>query len=99
MTLLVPRDAAGDLLAGARRRLDRVEAVRGVERMEVGGVRPGLNDVRVEVTAELRVAVDLSGDSADAAAAVADRLGEGFGVRSVAVAAVESVRGPERKTD
>jgi hypothetical protein len=42
MTLLVPRDAAGDLLAGARRRLDRVEAVRGVERMEVGGVRPGV---------------------------------------------------------
>jgi len=57
MTVLVNRDAPGDLAAGVEGRIAAVEAVESVEVVDLRGVRPGLNDLRVEVRADLRVHV------------------------------------------
>ena len=83
LTVDVPRDAAGDLAAGVTTVLRRVDAVETVEAVDVTGLTPRLNDLRAEVTAELRLAVeadDPDGDAADAA------LAEGFGIRVESVA-------------
>lgn len=58
MTVLVNRDAPGDLAAGVEGRIAAVEAVESVEVVDLRGVRPGLNDLRVEVRADLRVHAD-----------------------------------------
>jgi hypothetical protein len=85
MTVLVNRDAPGDLVAGVRDRLERVAGVLAVESVDVRGVRPSLNDLRVEVDATLRVRVDaVSPDDRDPPvdpAAVERLLADGFGVR------------------
>jgi hypothetical protein len=70
--LLVARDAPGDVVAGARAVLDRADAVTAVEDLQVTGMRPGLNDLRVEASVTLR----LAGRPADPAATLTD----GFGV-------------------
>jgi hypothetical protein len=70
--LLVARDAPGDLVEGARALLGRVDAVDAVEDLRITGMRPGLNDLRVEATVTLR----LAGTPADPATALTD----GFGV-------------------
>jgi hypothetical protein len=79
LTVLVTRDADGDLTDGVRARLDDVDVVAGVERVDVGGLRPSLNDLRVDVTASLRVR-----GPPDDPEAVAAALADGFGVREVA---------------
>lgn len=81
MTVLVTRNAGGDLMDGVRDRLDRVPAVSDVADLDVHGVRPGLNDLRVEVTAELRV--DERPDADDPP--LADRLTDCFGVEAAEV--------------
>lgn len=78
MTVLVTRDADGDLAAGVRERLAAIESVDAVRSVEIGGLRPALNDLRVDVEAELRV--DVPPDDADRASA---SLADGFGVRTV----------------
>jgi hypothetical protein len=83
LVVLVARDAAGDLVEGARTRLARAEGVEVVERFEVTGVRPGLNDLRVTATATVRVRADAA--TRDAAA---DRLAAGFGLAEVDVRSV-----------
>ncbi|MFB6221592.1 MAG: hypothetical protein ABEH90_09145 [Halolamina sp.] len=75
-TVSVPRNAAGDLESGVRSRLKGVDAVEAVEAVDLDGVRPGLNDLTVSVTVELRVAPvdDLVG-----------RLEDRFGVQEATV--------------
>lgn len=53
--LEVPRDAAGDLHAGVRTKLDRVVGV-DVVRVDVTGLEPRLNDLTVEADVEARIA-------------------------------------------
>jgi hypothetical protein len=83
LTVLVTRNADGDLQSGVRARLAAVDCVVGVDRADVSGLRPALNDVRVQVDAALRVS-----GPADAAA-VAAALESGFGVQDVREVDVE----------
>ncbi|WP_152529843.1 hypothetical protein [Candidatus Halobonum tyrrellensis] len=87
MTVAVSRSAPGDLAAGVETKLRRIDAVRGVESVDLRGIRPGLNDLTVDVEATL--AVDADGD-ADATALEA-AFDDAFGVSDVSVAAVRSV--------
>lgn len=75
LTVDVPRDAAGSLEAGVTTVLRRVDAVEAVEAVDVTGLTPRLNDLRADVTAELRLAVDRPDE-----AAAREALVEGFGV-------------------
>lgn len=89
MTVLVNRDAPGDLADGVRSRLSRVDGVAEIETVDIRGVRPSLNDLRVTVDATLRVRVDADQPEApdpasppDVDAAAVERLlADGFGVR------------------
>lgn len=89
LRVVVSRDAGGDMVDGVRDLLGRVSCVSEVGEPSVRGVRPGMNDLRVELTAPL--AVRLPADADADAATVADRLREGFGVRSASV----ELAGPE----
>ena len=75
-TVSVPRNAAGDLESGVRDRLGGADGVDAVEAVDLRGIRPGLNDLTVTVSASLRV---------DDAAEVGARLEERFGVQEVEV--------------
>ena len=75
-TVSVPRNAAGDLETGVRDRLSSADGVDEVEEVDLQGIRPGLNDLTVTVSASLAV---------DDAADVAARLEERFGVSDVEV--------------
>ncbi|WP_049916710.1 hypothetical protein [Halogeometricum pallidum] len=77
LTVLVTRNADGDLAEGVRARLAAVDCVVGVDRADVSGLRPALNDLRVQVDAALRV----SGPPDEASVAAA--LESGFGVKEV----------------
>lgn len=76
LTVSVSRDAAGDLADGVRARIESADGVEAVEAVELRSLRPGLNDLTVEVTAELRLSPD--GDPAA-------RLERCFGIREVTV--------------
>lgn len=80
LTVQVPRDAAGDLQAGVRTVLARVDAVEAIEAVAVTGLTPRLNDLEVDVTARLTLA--LARPDAEAAR---ESLDAGFGVRAGAV--------------
>lgn len=88
LVLRVPRGSSGDVESGARRVLERVERVERVESVRLTGVTPTLNDLQVDVTARLALALD----RADAAT-VEDALGAPYGVARVV--AVET-DGPPR---
>ena len=75
-TVSVPRNAAGDLETGVRDRLGDADGVDTVEAVDLEGIRPGLNDLTVNVSASLLV--DDTGD-------VGTRLEERFGVSDVEV--------------
>ena len=75
-TVSVPRNAAGDLETGVRDRLSGADGVDTVEEVDLEGIRPGLNDLTVTVSASL--VVDDTGE-------VGARLEERFGVREVEV--------------
>lgn len=75
-TVSVPRNAAGDLETGVRDRLRSADGVDAVDALDLHGIRPGLNDLTVTVSAALRV---------DDAADIGTRLEERFGVREVEV--------------
>lgn len=87
LVVLVARDAAGDLVEGARTRLERADGVETVDRFEVTGVRPGLNDLRVTARATVRVRVD-----EESRRGARERLAAGFGLTEVTVGAVRTVR-------
>ena len=75
--VLVTRNARGDLTDGVHDRLRKVAVVDTVEHVEISGLTPGLNDLPVEATADLR----LSPATTDADAATLEALlEEGFGV-------------------
>ena len=77
LEVLVTRNARGDLTDGVHDRLRKVAVVDTVEDVEISGLTPGLNDLRVEATADLR----LSPATTDADAATLEALlEEGFGV-------------------
>jgi Co/Zn/Cd efflux system component len=84
LTVLVARDAAGDMVDGVRTRLERIDGVDGVGDLDVSGVRPGLNDLQVEVATELRLE-SLPPDEADDPDAAAEALADGFGVKRAVV--------------
>lgn len=89
VTVRVSQAAGGDLVAGARRQLERVDGV-AVDDLTIAGIQPGLNDTTVEAVATLSVDgerpvadpdrcpdTDAPGGVTDRAA---ERLREGFGV-------------------
>lgn len=78
LRVLVPRDAAGDLPAGVATVVGRVDAVDDVAGVDVVGLTPRLNDLRVEARVEATVAVDPPDEETVGAA-----LAEGFGVEVV----------------
>ena len=57
LRVAVPRDAAGDLRAGVRSKLDGRDGV-DVTDVDVVDLRPRLNDLAVEVDASVRLAPD-----------------------------------------
>lgn len=75
-TVSVPRNAAGDLEAGVRNRLEGADGVTAVEDVELENIRPGLNDLTVGVTVQLRV---------DGVDDLASRLEDRFGVQEARV--------------
>lgn len=90
VTVRVSQAAAGDLVAGARAQIERIDGL-SVEEIEIAGLRPGLNDTTVEAVATLAVdegaAPDAEFDAAGIDAAdefvvdrVRERLADGFGV-------------------
>jgi len=58
LQLRVPRGEAGSLGDGARTVLDGVDAVRTVEIVDIGGMRPDAFDLYVDATARIVVAAD-----------------------------------------
>ncbi|KKF39396.1 hypothetical protein FK85_28885 [Halorubrum saccharovorum] len=54
VTVRVSQAAAGDLAAGARAQLERVDGV-DVQDLSIAGLQPGLNDTTVEAVATLSV--------------------------------------------
>jgi len=87
LTLLVTRDDQGTLEDGALDRITTVDAVADVEETDVTGVRPRLNDLAVEVAADLTVAVDPTARDAEAAAVEALEEGVDVTVEALAVSA------------
>lgn len=85
VTVRVSQAAAGDLVAGARAQIERIDGL-SVEELEIAGLRPGLNDTTVEAVATLAVGEEAVPESAfgDAEEVVIDRvrerLADGFGV-------------------
>ena len=85
LTIRVPRDRDEDLEDGARRLLRRVDAVSEVQEIELQGVQPRLNDLAIEVRAELRFEVEPPDDED---ATVERELDDGFGLTVETVRAV-----------
>lgn len=91
LTMNVPRDAAGDLECGAERLLTGIDAVDDVDSVDVTNLTPRLNDLQIEATVAVGVAVDdarvggdVAGDVADPGVdAASDALADGFGVTAV----------------
>lgn len=81
LTVFVSRHAAGDLSDGVRNRLRRIDGVQSVDNVDIYGLRPGLNDITVEVRATLRVRPTAGVDEGSIAAQLAD----GFGVKRALV--------------
>lgn len=84
----VPRGGDGTLEDGVTTVVDRSGAVASAEVVDVNGVTPTLNDLRVDASVRLSVRLDESVD--DERAAVRDAVADGFGVS--AVTAVETDR-------
>lgn len=101
LTMNVPRDAAGDLECGAERLLTGIDAVDDVDSVDVTNLTPRLNDLQVEATVAVAVAVDEPASGGDAAAVVAepgvdaasDALADGFGVAAVDDARIDRSNG------
>ncbi len=84
LTVRVSQATPGDLTAGARTQVERVEGV-VVDELEIAGLRPGLNDTTVEAVATLSVdgVTDADGGAdrpVDPETRVAERLASGFGI-------------------
>lgn len=84
----VPRGGEGSLQDGIVTVLGRSASVTPTEVVDISGVTPTLNDLRVDASVHLRVHLDESVE--DERAAVRDAVADQFGVR--AVTAVETDR-------
>ncbi|MFC4356923.1 hypothetical protein ACFO0N_03055 [Halobium salinum] len=82
MRVLVSRNGRGDLHDGVHQRLRRVDGVLEVEAVDVSGLRPGLNDLAVDLVATLRLRPERPDADGDALAA---QLRDGFGVERAEV--------------
>ncbi|KOX95536.1 MULTISPECIES: hypothetical protein [Halorubrum] len=85
VTVRVSQAATGDLVAGARAQIERIDGLR-VEELDIAGLRPGLNDTTVEAVATLAVdeeaasAAEFGTGESVVADRVRERLADGFGV-------------------
>lgn len=86
MTVLVVRDTGGDLVDGARTRVARLPEVASVDGIDVHGVQPALNDLRVEATVRVTLR-----NPPDDAADLETRLAGGFGIRDARVRRLDDV--------
>lgn len=86
LEVTVSRDGVGSLADGVRERLASADGVAAVESFELGGIRPGLNDLTVDVAAELWLADDVEEPE--------DRLAASFGVSVEHVEPAAAPRGP-----
>lgn len=87
LTVLVSRHARGNLHDGVHERLRKIDGVQRVEQVDIHGLRPGLNDLTVEVHAVLRLRPTALDDDS-----IAAQLADGFGIKR-AVATVDSDTG------
>ncbi len=85
LTVRVPRDRDENLEDGAERLIGRVDGVREVPEIELQGVQPRLNDLAIEVRADLTLELDPDDDGATVAER---RLDDGFGLTVEAIRAV-----------
>ena len=93
VSLRVPRGEAGDLDSGV---VDVLEAVDGVERVELDGVtsvRPTWTDIHVDADVRVTLSDAVDGDDADA---VQSTLEDGFGVTDVEQVSVERMQEQRR---
>ena len=88
LEIRVPRGDDGTLQDGIATVLGRNTAVARTEVVDISGVTPTLNDLRVD--AEVRLSVRLDEAVEDERAAVRDAVADQFGVRTVS--AVETDR-------
>ena len=85
VTVRVSQAAAGDLVAGARAQIERIDGL-SVEEIEIAGLRPGLNDTTVEAVATLAVdegaapGAQVEAEQEFVVDRVRERLAGGFGV-------------------
>lgn len=88
LTMHVPRNTAGNLDSGAEDVVTGIDGVTDVEAVDVTNLEPRLNDLRIDATVTVEVAVD------DTEPEVAGRevLADGFGVECVD--RVEAERAP-----
>lgn len=85
ITLWVPRGAAGDLTAGAMDVLTSATPVVAVEEIDVVGCRPTATDIRVDLTADVRIRTESSDTNA-----VEATLCDGFGILTAEVSTVQA---------
>jgi hypothetical protein len=79
LTMHVPRNTAGNLDSGAEDVVTGIDDVAGVEAVDVTGLEPRLNDLRIDAT----VTVDVTVDDAEPETAAREVLADGFGVECV----------------
>ncbi len=92
LTVRVSQATPGDLAAGARTQVERVDGV-AVDDLEIAGLKPGLNDTTVEAVATLSVDGEVGAGQGverfDPEGHVAERLASGFGVEPERVELIE----------
>lgn len=81
LSIRVPRSAPGDILDGTRHVLEAIDGVAHVGEVKITAVTPNLNDLFVEVTTDLTVALDEPVD--DEFESVRAVLLDGFGIDAV----------------
>ncbi|MFB6073152.1 MAG: hypothetical protein ABEJ88_09310 [Halobacterium sp.] len=91
LTMQVPRNATGDLDAGAETVVSRIDAVGAVEAVDVTDLRPRLNDLLVDATVTATVDVE---DAPDVEGAAHAALADGFGVEAVEDLRVDPAAAP-----
>lgn len=80
LTVRVPINAAGSLIDGAVRTVERVAVVERVDDPDVRGLTPSLNDTTVDLRARVTVAV---GERGEDVALARRELEVGVGIRAV----------------
>lgn len=81
LSLWVRRGEAGGVTDGVETVLDGVDCVTAHDIVEVTGVRPLANELRLDVTADVTVRIERSFESRSVA--VQEELADGFGVTDV----------------